>query len=76
MLLSADALEIESTTHLVPVIFPIRVGTHAHDNEENIIKLHARTNIMKIMFYCRWNLLLIATRILVRLGNILVIDKL
>ena len=74
----ADALDIESAIHLVPVIFMIRAGTYLLMKMAGIgtMKLHrTRPNLMKIVFYCRRNLFLIATRMLVRLANIFIIDK-
>ena len=67
----AAALDIESAIHLAPVMFLIRAGTYLLMKMAGIgtVKLHrTRPNVMKIVFYCRWNLFLIATRMLVRLA--------
>ena len=59
----ADAPDIESAIHLVPVIFPSRVShLPADKNARNTMKLHrTRTNLMKIMFSCSSNQFRMAT---------------
>ena len=54
------------------------LGRHipAHENGGNTMKLHrTRPNIVKIMFYCMWNLFLITTRMVIRFANIMIIDR-